>query len=340
MLDLITGVGMLAAVLVVFTLFSMKAPGGGKAMSGMADAAVATFLTEAILVYVLGDQGLLGIKFFGDVGAACGSCSGIAAAALVCLQLGVTPVYALVAGVACYGMGILPGFIAGYIMALIIPKAEKILPAGVDCVVIALVTAPLAFGISHFVDPGVTKILAIVGGAIDAATNFSPIVMGILLGGIMKVICTAPLSSMALTAMLMLTGLPMGIASIACVAGGVANGVTFKRLGYGNTGNVAAVIIEPLTQARIVTTNPLQIYSGSFVGGAFGGVIAAILGIVSNAPGTASPVPGLLVPLGFNPPAKVLLAAALAVCGGLIGGFITSTFWKKTGKIGVTKFDD
>ena len=36
----------------------------------------------------------------------------------------------------------------------------------------------------------------------------SPVLMGFLLGGIIKMICTSPLSSMALTAMLGLTGLP------------------------------------------------------------------------------------------------------------------------------------
>ena len=54
---------------------------------------------------------------------------------------------------------------------------------------------------------------------ISAAAEQSPIIMGFLLGGIMKMICTSPLSSMALTAMLGLDGLAMGIAAIACVGG-------------------------------------------------------------------------------------------------------------------------
>ncbi|WP_416906721.1 PTS sugar transporter subunit IIC, partial [Paraclostridium sordellii] len=40
----------------------------------------------------------------------------------------------------------------------------------------------------------------------------SPIIMGIIIGGFFTLISTSPLSSMALTAMLGLTGVPMAIA--------------------------------------------------------------------------------------------------------------------------------
>ena len=46
-------------------------------------------------------------------------------------------------------------------------------------------------------------------------------------------ICTSPLSSMALTAMLGLTGLPMGIAAIACFGGSFTNGLVFHKLKLG-----------------------------------------------------------------------------------------------------------
>ena len=94
--------------------------------------------------------------------------------------------------------------------------------------------------------------LAHIGGMISAATEQSPILMGLLLGGVIKMICTSPLSSMALTAMLGLTGLPMGIAAIACFGGSFTNGVIFKMLHFGDNSNVAAVMMEPLTQAQDV----------------------------------------------------------------------------------------
>ena len=48
-------------------------------MSGMANAAVATFLVEAIMSYIAGD--LFGISFFKDVGSIAGGMGGVAAAA-------------------------------------------------------------------------------------------------------------------------------------------------------------------------------------------------------------------------------------------------------------------
>ena len=44
MMTILSGVGMLLLTLAVFSLFSMKMPKGSLAMSGMANAAVATFL--------------------------------------------------------------------------------------------------------------------------------------------------------------------------------------------------------------------------------------------------------------------------------------------------------
>ncbi|MGF6990470.1 fructose-specific phosphotransferase system IIC component [Lachnospiraceae bacterium PM6-15] len=327
MLTIISGVALLLAALGVFSFFSLKMPKGQLAMSGMANAAIATFLVEAVHKYISGD--LLGIQFFQELGATSGSLGGVAAAILVPIAMGTNPVLAVVAGVAVGGYGILPGFIAGYVVGFVAPYLEKKLPLGIDIIGGALLIAPLARVIVMVVSPGVDFVLAQVGGTVTAATEQSPIVMGLLLGGIMKMICTSPLSSMALTAMLGLTGLPMGIAAIACVGGSFTNGMIFHRLKFGNKSNVIAVMLEPLTQADIVTSHPIPIYGSNFFGGALAGMVAAALGIVNNAPGTASPIPGLLAPFAFNPPLKVILALVLAAAGGLLAGYVGSIVFKK-----------
>ena len=146
----------------------------------------------------------------------------------------------------------------------------------------------------------------------------------------MKMICTSPLSSMALTAMLGLTGLPMGIAAIACVGGSFTNGIIFHKLGFGNKGNVIAVMLEPLTQANIITANPIPIFSSNFIGGGLAGISAAVFGIVNNAPGTASPIPGLLAPFAFNEPLNVVLALVFAILGGCAAGLLGGMIFGKT----------
>ncbi len=328
MWTVLSGVGLLLVTLAVFSLFSLKMPKGQKAMSGMANAAIATFLVEAVHKYILGD--LLNVSFFQTLGATSGSLGGVAAAIMVPISMGVNPVFAVVAGVAVGGFGILPGFIAGYLIGLVAPYIEKKLPQGLNIILGALLIAPIARLVAVSVDPLVTMLMATIGDTINVAAMQSPLVMGFLLGGIMKMICTSPLSSMALTAMLGLTGLPMGIAAIACVGGSFTNGIIFHRLKLGDKGNVMAVMLEPLTQAEIITAHPVPIYCSNFVGGGLAGIAAAALGIINNAPGTASPIPGLLAPFAFNPPTTVLLAIALAIVGGCLAGFIGSMVFKKS----------
>ena len=320
MVTVLSGVALLVATLAVFSLFSLKMPKGSLAMSGMADAAVATFLVEAIHSYISGD--LFGISFLKQVGTTSGSMGGVAAAIMVPICMGANPLYGVVAGVAVAGYGILPGFIAGYIVGFVAPIIEKKLPEGVN------VIAPIARIIVVSVEPGVNILLSRIGLTISAATDQSPIVMGFLLGGIMKMICTSPLSSMALTAMLGLTGLPMGIAAVACFGGSFTNGMIFHKLKLGNRGNVIGVMLEPLTQAPIVTANPIPIYCSNFFGGGLAGISAAVFHIVNNAPGTASPIPGLLAPFAFNAPGTVVISLAFAAAGGLLAGFIGGTVFK------------
>ena len=184
MMTIISGVGLLLLTLAVFSIFSLKFPKGSQAMSGMANAAVASFLIEAVHKYITGD--LLGIAFLGEVGATAGSLGGVAAGIMVPLSMGVNPVFAVVGGLACGGYGILPGFIAGYIVGLIAPYIEKYLPTGLDIILGSLTIAPMARLFALVVDPAVNSILGMIGGTITAAADQSPVIMGFLLGGIMK----------------------------------------------------------------------------------------------------------------------------------------------------------
>ena len=338
MLTILSGMALLLLVLALFSLFSMKMPKGSDAMSGMANAAVASFLVEAIHSYITGD--LFELAFFKEVGVTAGSLGGVASAILVPIGMGANPVLAVVAGLACGGYGILPGFVAGYIVGLVSPYIEKKLPEGLNLIAGALMVAPLARAIAFAVDPVVNSTLLTIGKTISAAATQSPLVMGFLLGGIMKMICTSPLSSMALTAMLGLDGLAMGIASIACVGGSFTNGIIFKRLHFGDRSNVIAVMLEPLTQANIITANPIPIFASNFFGGGLAGLVAAALGIINNAPGTASPIPGLLAPFAFNAPVKVIISIVLGIIGGSVAGFVGSIVFKKYDKANVVENED
>lgn len=317
-MEILKGTVLLLIVLGFFTLFSYKAPNGMKAMGALANAAVAAFLVEAFQKFVGGD--LLKIEFLGEVGSASGSMGGVAAAALVALAMGVSPVYALMLGVACAGMGLLPGFIAGYLVAFLVKVIEKKVPAGLDLIVTIIVAAPLVRLIAKYMSPVVDATLLNIGGIIAETANSNPILMGIILGGVITVVATAPLSSMALTAMLGLTGLPMAIGALAVFGSSFMNYVLFDRMKFGDRRTTISVAIEPLTQANIISANPIPVYVTNFIGGASAGVVVAMAGLVNNAPGTATPIAGLAVMYGFNDPLKVTITAAIcAIVGGLCG---------------------
>ncbi|EPZ56573.1 phosphotransferase system, EIIC family protein [[Clostridium] sordellii ATCC 9714] len=133
-MQIITSTALLLAVLALFSLFCYKAPYGMKAMGALASAACASFLVQAFHGALFGEQ--VHIAFLGSVGSATGSLSGVAAAILVPLALGVSPVYAVLVGLSVSGFGILPGFVAGYLTAFVVKFLEKKAPAGLDLIII------------------------------------------------------------------------------------------------------------------------------------------------------------------------------------------------------------
>lgn len=319
-MNIIFGTILLLIVLGLFTLFSYKAPNGMKAMGALANAACASFLVEAFHDAFFG--GVLNIGFLQSVGAANGSLGGVAAAILVPLALGVSPVYAVLVGLACSGFGILPGFIAGYLISYVIKFLEKKVPAGLDLIAIIIIAAPLSRLIASGMTPIVNSTLLKIGDVLLSSANSSPIIMGIILGGILTVVATAPLSSMALTAMLGLTGVPMSIGALAVFGSSFMNYVFFGKMKFGSKKDTIAVAIEPLTQADIISANPIPVYVTNFIGGALSGIIVSLMGLVNMTPGTATPIAGFAVMFAYNPAIKVLIAAAGCILVSVISGYI------------------
>ena len=229
MMTIVSGVGFLLLTLAVFSLFSLKFPKGSEAMSGMANAAVASFLIEAVHKYITGD--LLGIAFLAEVGSTAGSLGGVAAGVMVPDLHGRKPcLRGCSRSWPCGGYGILPGFIAGYHGGPArSPASRSTCLTGLDLIAgRADHGARCPAGCLRRWIPAVNAAHGRTSAAPSPRPPSSPRwLMGFLLGGIMKMICTSPLSSMALTAMLGLTGLPMGIAAIACFGGSFTNGMVF-----------------------------------------------------------------------------------------------------------------
>ena len=80
-------------------------------------------LPQAFLSYAIG--GVFHIKFLQEIGDLAGSLSGIAVGILTCLNLGVSPVFAVIVGLVLHDFKLLPAFIAAYIVAFGIKLIEK-----------------------------------------------------------------------------------------------------------------------------------------------------------------------------------------------------------------------
>ncbi|MDR1795755.1 MAG: PTS sugar transporter subunit IIC, partial [Erysipelotrichaceae bacterium] len=221
-MSVLTGILYLSIVLFFFSLITFKAPKGEAAMKGIAEAAIATFLVEAILKYVMGD--IFGIAALGHIGSMVGSLSGLAAAILVSLFLGTDLICSVAIGLGAIEFSILPGFVSAYLLHFVIDYLKKKFKSSAFAMFFVIFSVIASYGLCLLINPAVSFIIKEIGTTVLAATNESPVVMGFILGGFINVISTSPLSSMALTAMLDLRGIPMGIANVACFAGSFANG--------------------------------------------------------------------------------------------------------------------
>ncbi|HEP1860348.1 TPA: PTS sugar transporter subunit IIC [Streptococcus pyogenes] len=325
-MDIIIGTSLLILVLAIFSLFNYKAPHGAKAMGALASAACASFLVEAFQDSFFGK--VLGFQFLSEVGGANGSLSGVAAAILVAIAIGVSPGYAVLIGLSVSGTGIIPGFVAGYVVSFLIKWMEKNIPGGLDLISIIIVGAPLTRFLAQLITPVINSTLLTIGDILTSSANSNPIIMGMILGGTIVVVATAPLSSMALTAMLGLTGIPMAIGALSVFGSSFMNGVLFYRLKLGERKDNIAFAIEPLTQADVTSANPIPIYVTNFVGGAACGVLIALMKLVNDTPGTATPIAGFAVMFAYNPVAKVLITALGCIIISLIVGYIGSSVFK------------
>ncbi|HGH7652483.1 TPA: PTS sugar transporter subunit IIC [Streptococcus pyogenes] len=325
-MDIIIGTSLLILVLAIFSLFNYKAPHGAKAMGALASAACASFLVEAFQDSFFGK--VLGFQFLSEVGGANGSLSGVAAAILVAIAIGVSPGYAVLIGLSVSGTGIIPGFVAGYVVSFLIKWMEKNIPGGLDLISIIIVGAPLTRFLAQLITPVINSTLLTIGDILTSSANSNPIIMGMILGGTIVVVATAPLSSMALTAMLGLTGIPMAIGALSVFGSSFMNGVLFYRLKLGERKDNIAFAIEPLTQADVTSANPIPIYVTNFVVGAACGVLIALMKLVNDTPGTATPIAGFAVMFAYNPVAKVLITALGCIIISLIVGYIGGSVFK------------
>ena len=326
-MNIILGVGTLVLVLIIMTLFLNFAPYGKQGLQALSGAACATYLPQAFLSYAIG--GVFHIKFFQEIGDLAGSLSGIAVGILTCLNLRVSPVFAVIVGLVLHDQKLLPAFIAAYIVAFGIKFIEKKVPEGLDLIVVILLAPAITFGLANLISPGVIAVLKQIGSAISSVGNDNPYALAVILGLVIPVTGMTPLSSMVLTSLLGLTGIPMAIGALTCTGASFANAVLFSRLHIGKKTNAFAVFIEPLTQIDLIARYPLQLFGSNAIIGAVDACIVTFSGLVINVKGMATPIAGAIVLFGFNNAVTSVITIVAVGIVSVVLAFVLSSLIKK-----------
>lgn len=326
-MNILLGVGTLVLVLIIMTLFLNFAPYGKQGLQALSGAACATFLPQAFLSYAIG--GVFNIKFLQDIGDLAGSLSGIAVGILTCLNLGVSPVFAVIVGLVLHDFKLLPAFIAAYIIAFGIKLIQKKVPEGLDLIVVILLAPAITFGIASLVSPGVTAVLQQIGSAVTAVGDDNPYALAVILGLVIPVTGMTPLSSMVLTSLLGLTGVPMAIGALTCTGASFVNFVLFNKLKIGGPSKAFAVGIEPLTQIDLIAQYPIQLYGANAIIGVVNACIVTFSGLVIGVKGMATPIAGAIVLFGFNDALRSVITIIAVAVVSVILAFILGTIINK-----------
>ena len=189
-----------------------------------------------------------------------------------------------------YAAAVLPIIIAVYIQKHVENFAKKIAPK-ILMFVVPLVTLTIMVPLTYIViGPFGTIIGAVSQGAINALYNFSPLVTGLLLGGLWQITVIfgihwgfVPLVIMGLTTSGYDTLLPIAICGVMSQAG-ASLGVFFKTKdpnlkGLASSSSISAIfgISEPAVYG--VTLPHKKPFIAGCIGGALGGAIAGVFGV-------------------------------------------------------------
>ena len=173
-------------------------------------------------------------------------------------------------------------------------------------------------------------VLTQIGGAVTSVGDSNPYALAIILGLVIPVTGMTPLSSMVLTSLLGLTGIPMAIGALTCTGSSFVNYVLFSRLNIGGSKSKAfAVFVEPLTQIDLIAKYPLQLYGTNAIIGVVNACIVTFSGLVIGVKGMATPI-GAIVLFGFNDATKSIITIIVVAVVSVVLAFIFSTLIKNS----------
>ena len=224
-------------------------------------------------------------------------------------------------GYATNAIGGAGGPLAVYFIAIIAAELGKMVSkeTKIDILVTPIVTILSGVGLASLIAAPIGAAAMSIGSIIMWATTQQPFVMGVVVSVVVGIALTLPISSAAICAAFLLTGLAGGAAVAGCCANMVGFAVlSFKENGWG--GLVSQGLGTSMLQMGNIVRNP-KIWIPAIVTSAITGPIATCVfklemngAAVSSGMGTC----GLVGPIGVwtgwsSPSAEALAAGATAI---------------------------
>lgn len=169
-----------------------------------------------------------GVEFFSEINGFAAASSGMAIGVAIAYSMKASPLVIFscaTVGYAGYSLGTVINDInvtagpAGSFFAVIIAVELGMLVSKktrVDILVTPCVTIVSGVLVSKLICPGIAYIMYYLGDFVDTATQYQPLLMGIVIAVVVGVVLTLPISSAALCAMISIGGIAGGAAAVGC----------------------------------------------------------------------------------------------------------------------------
>lgn len=282
------------------------------AMGAMAQGLFASLLIGTILG-TLGDR--LSVAFLSEIAAfaknnyVVGAAIGVAVAAALKAQ-GLVLLSSAVVGAIGYVMGAeIPvggeviAYTAGpagaFVAVLISSEIGKLVSkeTKVDILVTPVVTILVGYGVSWLCCPAIAYAMYYLGAFINTATELQPFFMGIVVSVAVGILLTLPISSAAICAMIGISGLAGGAATVGCCCQMVGFAVmSFRENRWG--GLVAQGLGTSMLQMGNIIRRPVIWLPTILSSAILGPVSTLVFGLTNNGVSAGMGTCGLVGPLG------------------------------------------
>lgn len=233
---------------------------------------------------------------------------------------------------------------AGAFIAVLIACEIGKLVAGstkVDILVTPAVTILTGFAVSKLFCPAIAWSMYYLGQYINTATEYQPLIMGIVIGIVVGVILTLPISSAAICAMIGISGIAGGAAVVGCCA----QMIGFAVISYREnkvSGLVAQGLGTSMLQMGNITRKPIIWVPPTIASGVCGALATTVFKLQCKGVAAGMGTCGLVGPLGIisETNSSALMWTGLILLCFVVPAVVSLIFSELFRKFGLIKFGD